>query len=191
MVAKGSKFPGGRVQQQAEAAEKRSRAVELRKAGATFEQIAEQVGYSDRANAHHAVMQAIRDLPRENAEEALAVELERCDALLVGLWPKARRGDEKAVHAALRVMERRAKLLGLDDFEARMADVAERRVTLEERQVELMQQVMDAVLAAMLAGALRAVADVDGATALLEREWPRVVAEVVPRELRALEQGGE
>jgi hypothetical protein len=191
MAQKGEKFPGGRAQQQAEAAERRNRAVALRKAGADFEQIAEQVGFASRGAAHDAVMQAIRELPRENAEEALAVELERCDALLVGLWPKARRGDEKAVHAALRVMERRARLLGLDDFEARMADVAERRVALEERQVELMQQVMDAVLASMLAGALRAVADVDGATALLEREWPRVVADVVPRELRALDQGGE
>jgi hypothetical protein len=45
--------------------------------------------------------------------EVIAVELARLDALLSGLWPKARRGDVQAVDRVLKIDERRAELRAL------------------------------------------------------------------------------
>jgi len=43
-----------------------------------------------------------------------ALELERCDRLQAAVWPAATQGDVAAVAAVLRIMERRARYLGLD-----------------------------------------------------------------------------
>ena len=42
------------------------------------------------------------------------MELERCDSMMAGLWEKINKGDPYAVIAAIKVMERRSRLLGLD-----------------------------------------------------------------------------
>ena len=97
-----------------EAAEKRARALELRKAGATYDQIAQQVGYAERGSAYRAVQTALQAITQEPAQEVRQLEVERLDAMLLGLWPAARKGKEGAVDRVLRIMERRAKLLGLD-----------------------------------------------------------------------------
>lgn len=129
-----------------ESAERRGRALELRKAGATFEQIAQQIGYADRHTARDAVMRGLQDLTRDNAEEVLELELSRLDALLVGLWGPARRGDTQAVQTILKVMERRSKYLGLDDYESRMASVAEEQIRITEQQAETVVVLLQAVL---------------------------------------------
>ncbi|MDL4812798.1 hypothetical protein [Actinomadura opuntiae] len=97
-----------------EAAQKRARALELRKAGATYDQIAQQVGFSNRGTAQRAVVTALREITAEPARDVLALELERLDAMLLGLWPDARRGDQQAIDRVLRIQERRARYLGLD-----------------------------------------------------------------------------
>lgn len=97
-----------------DAAEKRTRALQLRKAGATYDQIAQQVGYENRGNAYRAVMQELKELPKDDAAEVLTLEVERLDQLLVALWPKAMKGDVRSAETVIRLMERRAKLLGLD-----------------------------------------------------------------------------
>jgi hypothetical protein len=97
-----------------EAAEKRARALELRKAGATYDQIAQRLGFSNRGNAQRAVLTALKEITAEPAVEVRQLELERLDAMLLGLWQQARNGDVNAVDRALRIAERRAKLLGLD-----------------------------------------------------------------------------
>lgn len=97
-----------------EAVEKRKRALQLRKAGATYDQIASQVGYSNRGGAYRAVMQELRDLPRDDAEDVFALETERLDQVLMALWPTAMKGNVRSAETVIRVMERRAKLLGLD-----------------------------------------------------------------------------
>lgn len=100
-----------------EAAEKRRRALQLRKAGATFDQIAEQVGYDNRGNACRAIQQELADLPKEDAVELRDLELARLDSLLTAMWPKAMNGNGWAVDRVLRIMERRARLAGLDQPE--------------------------------------------------------------------------
>lgn len=97
-----------------EAKEKQRQALELRKAGATYEVIARQLGYAAPVGAEHAVKAALKTLLQEPAEEVRKLELERLDALLIKMYSDATRGNQGAVDRVLRIMERRARLLGLD-----------------------------------------------------------------------------
>lgn len=128
-------------------AERRTRAVQLRKAGATFEQIAQQVGYSDKSAAYNAVQIALQHLEREPAEELLALELARLDEMQLALAQRVRNGDEKAIQAALAVMDRRARYLGLNDFEARMAAAAEAQAQMVGRDVTWLYSILSTVVA--------------------------------------------
>lgn len=152
--------------------EKQRQCLELRKAGADFQQIADRLGYRNKSSAYRACQAAMANLTKEPAEDVLNLELARLDAMFVGLWPQARTGDPGAVQQCLRIQERRAKYLGLDDYEARMADVAERHQALAEQQGEL------------LAGVVRRVLD---ALDLSDEQRSRA-PEVAARELRAVTQ---
>jgi len=101
-------------QRRLEAAENQRKALELRKAGVTFASIAETLGYRGPSGAYRAVMSALRKTLQEPADEVRKMEAERLDALLLALWAQAKSGNQGAVDRVLRVMERRAKLLGLD-----------------------------------------------------------------------------
>lgn len=98
----------------AEHAEQQRKALELRKAGATYEQIAVQLKVSNRSVAWKLVKTAIEDIVREPAEEVLQLELARLDAMLLGVWTDAKGGNTAAIDRALRIMDRRAAYLGLD-----------------------------------------------------------------------------
>jgi transposase len=50
----------------------------------------------------------------EKAEELRAVQLERTEMMIRGLWSKAMVGDEKAVDTIRKLLERQARLLGID-----------------------------------------------------------------------------
>jgi hypothetical protein len=95
--------------------ERERRVIELRRAGATFDEIARQVGYTAPGTAYDAYKRALdRTLQMAGSEECRSQELDRLDRLQVAVWPSAMRGDEKAVANVLRIMDRRARLLGLD-----------------------------------------------------------------------------
>ena len=98
----------------AEQNERRRKALELRKAGANYQQIADRLGLANKSMAWQAVHAAIRDIVREPAEAVLTIELARLDALLLGVWTAAKAGDVRAIDRALRIMERRSAYLGLD-----------------------------------------------------------------------------
>lgn len=94
--------------------ERRRQAIELRRANVTYEQIALTLGYAHRGKAYEDVHIALDQITKQPAEELLAEELDRLDALIMGLWSKARVGDVHAVDRVLRIMERRARYRGLD-----------------------------------------------------------------------------
>lgn len=98
----------------AERAELKRKALELRKAGANYDQIAAQLKLANRSVAWKLVRSAIKGIYQEPAQAVATLELERLDALLLGCWSKAKGGDLHAVDRALRIMERRAAFLGLD-----------------------------------------------------------------------------
>lgn len=95
-------------------AERRREALLLRKAGATYEEIARTVGYPSKGNACRAVKAAIRELTQEPAQEVLALELERLNDMQRGLWLDATRGRVQSVDRVLAIMRQRAVYLGLD-----------------------------------------------------------------------------
>jgi hypothetical protein len=100
----------------AQKAERIQRAFELRKAGKTLRQIAEMLGYShemvrkDITNVITTLQQDSKDI----AQELMTIELARLDDMQFSVWPEARKGDRKSIETVLKIMERRAKILGLD-----------------------------------------------------------------------------
>ena len=92
-------------------------ALELRKAGHTFERIAKELNYSDAASAYNAVMSALKEAFREPVEEMRKLEATRLDkmqeAISYNIGPDKEDGLP-VIDRILRIMDRRAKLLGLD-----------------------------------------------------------------------------
>lgn len=108
-------------------AERRQFVIQARRAGMTLQQVASTAesrfgkerlpkGWDDAyvAKDLSRELKKLRKGNQEDVEDLRALELDRLDALLRGLWPKASKGEERAVQKVLNVLERRAKLLGLD-----------------------------------------------------------------------------
>jgi hypothetical protein len=91
--------------------------LELRKAGASYREIARRLN----VNVHTAhgdigaELAAIRERTVEGAADLRQLELQRFDEMTAGLWPQIQAGSPPAVSAAIRVSERRSRLLGLDE----------------------------------------------------------------------------
>jgi len=66
--------------------------------------------------------------------EAIRLEEQRLDELQDGIWEKALAGDSRAVEVALKVLERRARMLGLDFAD----EISGRLVEVEQQKVRLM-----------------------------------------------------
>ena len=95
------------------AAEKRAEALELRAMGYNYQAIADEVGYGSRGAAHKAVAQELRNIPREAAEQAREMELGRLDDLQMAAMNGAMSGDLFAIDRVVKIIESRARLLGL------------------------------------------------------------------------------
>ena len=98
------------------AADKKIRALELRKAGNNYNQIAEVIGCSARMASNY-VNKAIKETTEKTSEltqHVIEIELQRLDDMLLSLKDKIVLGQLGAIDKALKIMERRAKLLGLD-----------------------------------------------------------------------------
>ncbi|HEY7183851.1 MAG TPA: hypothetical protein VIC84_20635 [Blastocatellia bacterium] len=117
---------------------RQTEALRLRQAGNTFEQIATKLRYSDPSGARNAVLAALRENVTEPNAEMRALELARLDALHAALWSKARLGDLGAVDRVLKLMERRAKMLGLDARQAVDVSVEDRSRTMVECAITAM-----------------------------------------------------
>ena len=97
-----------------ELVDKEIRVLELRRVGLTWSRIAEEVGYADHTGAYAAYKRAIKRTMQQPADELREQEVDRIDRLQVAVWPSAMKGDTRAILTIIRLMERRAKLLGLD-----------------------------------------------------------------------------
>tara|TARA_R110000803_G_scaffold16806_2_gene46037 strand:+ start:1954 stop:2385 length:432 start_codon:yes stop_codon:yes gene_type:complete len=102
-----------KAKKQVEQAERRARALELRAAGLTYEIIARQLGYSSRSVAHRDIQGALKEMVERPAKELLSEELNRLDRLMAGMWSEARKGDDRKAHSVLKILDMRAKYLGL------------------------------------------------------------------------------
>jgi hypothetical protein len=98
---------------------KAAKALELRMEGKTFDAIAEELGYAGKQGAYDAVKRSLDAITREPAESLLRLDLERLDAMWGIHYLNAQAGDVQALAACMKIMERRAKMLGLDAPEKR------------------------------------------------------------------------
>ncbi|MGY1946583.1 helix-turn-helix domain-containing protein [Nocardia asiatica] len=96
----------------AETQRNRNLALELRLAGKTQKQIAEETGWSKQRVSVY-IRDAIKDITRENAEEYVEIMNQRFDAMLAGIWNDATHGDTWKIDRALAIEDQRARLLGL------------------------------------------------------------------------------
>ena len=100
------------------AVQKKAKALELRRAGYGFREIAAELDVSV-GRAHQYVTEAFEDARTQVAahtDELRAQELSRLDGLMQRLYPLATAStpDLLAVDRVIKCMERRARLLGLD-----------------------------------------------------------------------------
>lgn len=87
--------------------------LELRRAGLTFDVIAERTGYANRASCRRAYERALARVSETvDANDVRQLELDRMDRLQAGLWPRAARGELPAVDRILKISERRDRLSG-------------------------------------------------------------------------------
>ena len=95
--------------------DKERQVVELKRAGATYDDCARIVGYATPQGAYLAFQRALkRTLVAAGTEELREIELDRLDRLQRGVWAAAASGDVQAINTVLRIMDRRARYLGLD-----------------------------------------------------------------------------
>lgn len=111
-LGEGADFKG--VATVAEAAARRARAVRARLAGASYREIAEQLGYADKSSAYRAVMRSIDRVEVQAVEDLRDEENARLDRAQFAIWQQVLDGDLNAVNTFLRLSKRRADLNGLD-----------------------------------------------------------------------------
>ena len=99
---------------QIDSKKREARVFELRIQGSTFDQIANEVGYSGPSGAWQAYQRVKSEFIYESVDESRQLELMRLDELQVAIWDRAINGELPAAHCVLKIMDRRAKLLGLD-----------------------------------------------------------------------------
>jgi hypothetical protein len=95
-------------------AELQRKCLDMRVAGASYEQISDGLGIGVASAWRHVNtgLALSRKVSAETADKVRAMELRRIDAIVVSLWP--RRSDPRTADTILRAMDRRATLEGLD-----------------------------------------------------------------------------
>lgn len=94
-------------------AERRAQYLNLRKAGYTYERIGAQYGVTRQA-VYDVVTRVLKSQQAEAVADLRTLENERLDDMLRAIYAQAVKGDTGAIDRILRIMERRAKLWGLD-----------------------------------------------------------------------------
>lgn len=97
-------------------ADKKLKALELRKECYTYQEIADTLGCS-RGNAYKLVAKALGELTekvKSKADDLRELENLRLDTLWSKAYEKAKEGDLPAINTCLRISERRARMNGLD-----------------------------------------------------------------------------
>lgn len=98
------------------AAERRTMVLRLRKAGYSYTEIMDQVKIS-RGQVSKILTRALDDYAAKAAadvEEIRNLENSRLDQAIKGIYPQVVKGHLGAIDRMVRIMERRARLLGLD-----------------------------------------------------------------------------
>ena len=131
--------------------QRRKQAVQLRLAGVDLATIMDQVNkITPEGNKYSSVAHVSEDLKRarersraqldDSVEDLRQLQVDRLERLLAACWPKAVKGDTRAVDTAARLIQQMAKLKGLE---------APTQVELSHRIEMESTAVAEAVLAAI------------------------------------------
>jgi len=101
-------------QKEINALDKQLQALQLRIAGVSYQSIADALGYKHASGAHKAVSSALKKTLQEPADDLRSLELARLDSAMQAIAASVKQGQYGAIDRLLKIMERRAKLLGLD-----------------------------------------------------------------------------
>ena len=96
--------------------QRRAQAIELKLGGATYQVIADTLGYYDRSHARRDILeglQEVREYQRDLALQLTDLMWERYERLLTAHWPIALQGDPDAATTVIRITEAQIKLRGL------------------------------------------------------------------------------
>jgi hypothetical protein len=93
--------------------EREQEVVKLRRGGLTWDLIGQRVGLTT-SGAYNAYERALKRVVLEDVQAIRQLETERLDLAQSAIWGKVLQGDNPSIANLLRIMERRAKLLGLD-----------------------------------------------------------------------------
>ena len=123
--------------------------MELRKTGATIRSIALAVGVSERQVRNDIERELLQEA--ERAERATrqyrSLQNSRIEALTFSLWRQAVGGDVAAVGQIVRLMERQARLLGLDgpvlvELDQQITEVAIREGIDPQEAIATVQRIL-------------------------------------------------
>ena len=135
-------------------------AFELRKAGASYELIAEKLNYASAKSAESSIRRVLANKYQpDDVEDVVQIELARLDALQLIAWRRAKDGDLSAIDRILKIMERRAKYLGLDTTEPQNQGAVTHNTAIfiggtEEEYIEQLQQAREQAVA-MISGGMQ------------------------------------
>lgn len=132
-------------------------AFELRKTGASYELIAEKLGYASAKSAEGAIRRVLSSkYEPDDVEHVVQMELARLDALQLIAWRRAKDGDLSALDRILKIMERRAKYLGLEVQETQSQGVTNNTAIFiggsEEEYIAQLQAAREQATKGMLNG---------------------------------------
>jgi len=90
------------------------KALDLAVGGKSYDYIAQECGYNSPQAAWNAVSRMLKAQFQPAVKELRGMQIQRIDNMLDAIWASVRAGNLLAMDRALRLEERRAKLLGLD-----------------------------------------------------------------------------
>ncbi|MDQ2756001.1 MAG: hypothetical protein M3Y71_05490 [Actinomycetota bacterium] len=103
----------GRHRNHALASARHARAIRLVTDGRTYQQVADDLGYSNRGTVHRLCARPSRETV-DSVSELRRLEGDRLDALLRSVWDQAMAGDVAAIRTATDIVMAREKLFGLE-----------------------------------------------------------------------------
>lgn len=113
--------------------------LELRVKGFSFDEIADALDYKTGKHAKAAYDRFMDKFEREDIASIRQLQAERLEMAWRGLAPKIEQGRERAVEVGMKVLDRQARLLGID-----VADQLVEKTTNQPIQINIMAHPGDA-----------------------------------------------
>jgi hypothetical protein len=93
--------------------EKQRIAMNLKMMGASYQSIADNVGYADASGAYRAVQSGMKEALKDSAVDLRNMTYMQLQQLFMVWWPKALKGDAQATAICMQISDRITSLFGL------------------------------------------------------------------------------